>query len=109
MRAVTVLHRSVPHLVLTRVSRAHSLRQVPITRPDWVLPRRQQIGHRIAALRVEQGMSVDDLASASELDRKSVLRAEHASASTGIDVLLQLAHGLGVPLAQLVEEPQPPR
>ena len=79
-------------------------------RPDWVLARRQQIGHHIANLRAARGMTIDGLADASGLDRKTVMRAEHATHSVGLDVLLQLAHGLGLPLAALVrDEPGPSR
>jgi ribosome-binding protein aMBF1 (putative translation factor) len=79
----------------------------PVPRPDWVLTRRREIGHHIAALRAARGLSVDDLADASGLDRKSVMRAERALISTGLDVLLQLAAGLEVPLPELVDAPKP--
>jgi transcriptional regulator with XRE-family HTH domain len=78
--------------------------RVPTSRPNWVLARRQEIGHRIARLRAARGLTVDALAEASGLDRKSVLRAENARTSTGIDVLLQLAHGLGVRIGVLLDE-----
>ncbi|HEY5833460.1 helix-turn-helix domain-containing protein [Streptomyces sp.] len=81
----------------------------PIRRPDWVLNRRRQIGHHIATLRIGRGMTVDGLAEASGLDRKTVMRAEHATRSVGLDVLLQLAHGLDVPIDQLVYTPRPPQ
>ncbi|MDD1057932.1 helix-turn-helix domain-containing protein [Streptomyces cocklensis] len=79
-------------------------------RPDWVLASRQAIGHRIATLRTARGMSVDDLAEAAGVDRKSVMRAEGASVSTGLDLLLMLADGLGVSVAHMVdvEVPRPP-
>jgi transcriptional regulator with XRE-family HTH domain len=44
---------------------------------------------------------VDNLAEASGLDRKTVLRAEHGTSSATLDVLLLLAHGLGVRLGDL--------
>lgn len=77
-------------------------------RPDWVLTRRREIGHHIANLRAARGLTVDGLAAASGLDRKSVMRAEHATSSVGLDILLQLAHGLNVSIGELVEAPRPP-
>lgn len=81
---------------------------MPTTRPDWVITRRREIGHRIACLRAARGLTVDQLAEASELDRKSVMRAEGGSHSSGIDVLIQLAAGLGITLAYLVDIKAPP-
>ncbi|MFI0718942.1 helix-turn-helix domain-containing protein [Streptomyces sp. NPDC021224] len=78
-------------------------------RPDWVRPRRAEIGHRIARWRSARDLTVDGLADASGLDRKTVMRAEGASVSTGIDVLLQLAAGLDVPLGRMLDEDPPPR
>lgn len=75
---------------------------MPDPRPDWVLARRREIGHRIARLRAARGLSVDDLAGVA-----SVLRAEHGTHSTGLDVLLQLAHGLGVTPGELLGEGGP--
>lgn len=78
---------------------------MPTPRPDWVLRRRQEIGHRIAHLRADRGLTVDQLAEASGLDRKTILRAEHGVTSTGVDVLLQLAHGLGIRAGALLDDP----
>jgi transcriptional regulator with XRE-family HTH domain len=80
---------------------------VPTDRPEWVLARRRQIGHHIAALRAARGMSVDALAAASGIDRKTIMHAEHSARSVGLDVLLLLAHGLGVPAASLLHTDDP--
>lgn len=80
---------------------------MPTERPEWVLTRRREIGHHIAALRADRGMSVDDLAAAPGLDRKSIMRTEHGARSVGIDVLLLLAHGLGVPAGSLLDASDP--
>jgi transcriptional regulator with XRE-family HTH domain len=79
-------------------------------RPDWVLDRRRAIGHHIASLRAARRLTVDQLAEAAGLDRKTVMRAEGATTNTGLDVLLMLARGLDLPVAQLidVEAPRPP-
>jgi transcriptional regulator with XRE-family HTH domain len=78
-------------------------------RPDWVLAARRAIGHRIANLRADRHLTVDGLASASGLDRKTVMRAEHGTSSVGLDVLLQLAHGLGITLSDLILGDWPPQ
>lgn len=75
-------------------------------RPDWVLVRRREIGHHIATLRAARGLTVDGLADAAGLDRKTVIRAEHAINSVGLDVLVQLAHGLGVRESELLAAPR---
>jgi transcriptional regulator with XRE-family HTH domain len=73
-------------------------------RPDWVVPRRREIGHRIARYRASRGLSVDQLAGVAGVSRDSVLRAEHGSRSTGLDVLLQLAAALEVTVGRLLDE-----
>jgi ribosome-binding protein aMBF1 (putative translation factor) len=82
---------------------------VPDPRPDWVLARRRELGHRIAIARAARGWSLDDLAGHAGVARNSVVRAESASHSTGIDVLLQIADALGVTVGALVDAaPRPP-
>jgi transcriptional regulator with XRE-family HTH domain len=73
-------------------------------RPDWVLTRRREIGHRIARRRAARSWSVDDLAQAAGVSRDSVMRAEHAEVSTGLDVLLQFAAAFGVSVGRLLDE-----
>jgi ribosome-binding protein aMBF1 (putative translation factor) len=92
-------------VVLTQDQAAAQLGRVPVPdRPPWVLARRREIGHRIARYRAARGWSLDDLAGASGVSRMSVIRAETGSRSTGIDVLLQLAHALDVSLGTLLDE-----
>lgn len=76
----------------------------PDPRPDWVLTQRREIGHRIARRRTARGWSIDDLAGAAGIHRLSVMRAEHGTHSTGLDVLLQLAAALEVTVGQLLDE-----
>lgn len=76
----------------------------PDPRPEWVLARRQDIGHRIARHRAARGWSIDDLANAAGVHRLSVIRAEHGTHSTGLDVLLQLAAALEVTVGRLLDE-----
>lgn len=76
-------------------------------RPDWVLAQRAEIGLRIARLRAARGLTVDGLASASGLDRKTVLRAEAGSRWVRLDVVLLLAAGLGVRPGTLLDMDEP--
>lgn len=85
---------------------------VPDPRPDWVLDRRREIGHRIAKWRRARDMSLDDLAGAAAIGRITLVRAERGRVSTGIDVLLQIAAGLDITIGTLLDEdpaPPPPR
>jgi transcriptional regulator with XRE-family HTH domain len=70
-------------------------------RPVWVLARRREVGHRIAALRASRGMTVEQLAEAAGLERKVIVRAENATTSTGVDLLVMIARGLDVPTGDL--------
>jgi transcriptional regulator with XRE-family HTH domain len=70
--------------------------------PDWVLPRRREIGLRIATRRRALGLVVDDVAEATGLNRKTIMAVEGALNAPGLDVLLLIAHALDVPLAYLV-------
>jgi len=71
-------------------------------RPEWVLARRTQLGHRIAALRADAGLSQDDLAERAGLDRRSIQRYEAGSREPQYGDLLLIAHALDIPLADLV-------
>lgn len=76
----------------------------PDPRPEWVLPRRREIGHRIARLRAARGWTVEELANTAQVHRSSVIRAENATVSTGLDVLLQLAAAFGLSVAELLDD-----
>lgn len=76
-------------------------------RPDWVLQRRREIGHYIARLRTARGLTVDGLADAAGVSRDTVIHAEHATRSTGTDMLLLLAAGLGVRPGALLDMDEP--
>lgn len=85
---------------------------MPDPRPDWVLPRRREIGHRIAKWRQTRNMSLDDLAGAAGIGRMTLVRAERGRVSTGLDVLLQIASGLDITIGQMLDDdpaPPPPR
>lgn len=72
--------------------------------PDWVPSRRREIGLRIAALRRDRGLAVDDVAETTGLDRKTVMTAEAGRHAPTLDTLLLIANALTVPLAELVTD-----
>lgn len=72
--------------------------------PDWVLSRCRQVGLRIARIRRDRGLAVDDVAEVAGLDRETVMTAEAGSHAVDLDTLLIVAHTLGVPLAELFHD-----
>jgi transcriptional regulator with XRE-family HTH domain len=64
------------------------------TVPD---PFASQVGTRIRELRAERGMSLADLADASELSKGHLSSVEHGLAAITIQTISRLAKGLGVP------------
>lgn len=72
-------------------------------RPNWVITRRTQLGHRIATLRTQAGLSQDQLAERAGIDRRSVQRYEAAAREPRYGDLLLLADALNIPVRDLVE------
>lgn len=72
--------------------------------PDWVLPRRQALGRHIARQRHARGLTVDDVAEATGLNRKSVIHAENATVVPSLVTLLLIADALGVSVAELLAD-----
>ncbi|MCX5522162.1 helix-turn-helix domain-containing protein [Streptomyces bobili] len=70
--------------------------------PDWVLTRRLQLAHRIAACRTNAGLSQDQLAERAGVDRRTIQRYEAATRDPRFPDLLLIADALDVPLADLV-------
>ena len=64
------------------------------TVPD---PFASQVGTRIRELRAERGMSLADLADASELSKGHLSSVEHGLAAITIQTISRLAKGLAVP------------
>ncbi|MET9517381.1 helix-turn-helix transcriptional regulator [Streptomyces sp. NPDC002994] len=77
-------------------------RRTPL--PDWIHTRRRELGHRIAALRIAQGLSQDQLADRAGLERRSIQRYENAVRDPRFADLLLIANALETPLAELVRE-----
>ncbi|WP_061711856.1 helix-turn-helix domain-containing protein [Kocuria palustris] len=66
------------------------------------VPDLRALGVEIARLRREQGMSIDRLAEAAEVHRKSIIQIEAGRVAAKISTLHGIAHALGVPLPELV-------
>jgi DNA-binding XRE family transcriptional regulator len=91
--------------VLTDDHHALSVYRVPTRRnprPAWVLTQCAQLGHRIAALRSQAGLSQDQLAERAGIDRRSIQRYEAGTREPQYGDLLLIADVLAIPLADLV-------
>lgn len=71
----------------------------PIPPPDLVA-----LGHEVARLRRERGWSLDKLADASGVSRKTLINLENAHKEPRVGTLHAVAHALGAPLATLVSK-----
>lgn len=70
--------------------------------PDWVHPRRRQIGERIRTARRDAQLSQVQLGERVGRDHKTISRWETADRVPSLVDLLLLADALDVPLAELV-------
>jgi transcriptional regulator with XRE-family HTH domain len=70
--------------------------------PDWVLPRRREIGARLREARLRAGLSQVQLGERIGRDHRSIHRWEHAYRAPNLEDLLLIADAVGVPLADLV-------
>jgi transcriptional regulator with XRE-family HTH domain len=70
--------------------------------PDWVLPRRREIGARLRAARLDAGLTQMQLGERIGRDHRTIHRWEYAAREPGLTDLLLIADALGVPLADLV-------
>ncbi|WP_425485722.1 helix-turn-helix domain-containing protein [Janibacter alkaliphilus] len=62
------------------------------------------LGHAVARRRQERGWSIDALADASGVGRRTIMNIESAAKTPRIDTLYAVAKALDTPLAQLVEQ-----
>ena len=77
---------------------------MPSDLPLWVIDQRRRIGTRIRTIRVGRGLSQERLAQRAGLDRHTVYRTELGTHSASLDVLLVLAHALGVPIESFLRD-----
>lgn len=63
----------------------------------------KSIGRKIALLRAEQGISQEDLAGASEVNRGYISRIENGHVSFSIPVLLKIADALKIEPYELLK------
>lgn len=66
------------------------------------VPDLRALGVEVARLRRERGMSIDRLAEAAGVHRKSIIQIEAGRVAAKISTLHGIAHALGVPLPELV-------
>jgi len=67
-------------------------------------PRRQALGRHIARQRYAAGLTVDNVAEATGLNRKTVMHVESAYAVPSLTTLLLVADALGVTVAHLLDD-----
>lgn len=71
-------------------------------RPDWVIARRVALGHRIADLRQQAGLSQEELGNLAGMDRRSIQRYESGQRDPRYSDLLLIAHALRVHVTDLL-------
>lgn len=64
--------------------------------PDWLIPRRRQVGARIRAARTHAGLTQLELGNRVGRDHRTVHRWEYGARVPSLDDLLLLADALGV-------------
>mgnify|MGYP001599513889 CR=1 FL=1 len=76
---------------------------MPADIPDWLLEERAAIGRRVRAAREDARLSQEQLAHVAGIARHTVYRTELGTHAASVDVLLRLAHALGVPLSRFTD------
>ncbi|MEV5953712.1 helix-turn-helix transcriptional regulator [Streptomyces sp. NPDC051987] len=71
--------------------------------PDWLLPRRQEIGERIRSARLRAGLTQLQLAERIGREHRTIHRWEYAQRIPDLEDLLLIAWALGVPVEELVK------
>jgi transcriptional regulator with XRE-family HTH domain len=70
--------------------------------PDWLLPRRREIGARIRVARLAANLTQMELGERIGRDHRTIHRWEYALSEPNLSDLLLLADALGVPIVELV-------
>ncbi|MFF1792621.1 helix-turn-helix domain-containing protein [Kitasatospora sp. NPDC058263] len=65
---------------------------------------RRDVGARVLALRLQAGLSQEDLGEHAGMDRRTVGRIEHGAVAATLDQLAAIARALGVPPWRLLYE-----
>lgn len=71
-------------------------------KPDWLLPRRREIGVRIREARRHAGLSQLQLGELIGRDHRTIHRWEYAERIPNLEDLLLLADALGLPAEELI-------
>lgn len=102
----TILADLVHCTGLTKIITRASVSRVPTDPPlpEWVPPRRRALGRHIARQRHAAGLTVDAVAEASGLNRKTVMAAENAQDVPSLTTLLLIADALGLTVAELLDD-----
>ncbi|MGW4029117.1 helix-turn-helix domain-containing protein [Streptomyces sp. NPDC004838] len=72
--------------------------------PDWVLTRRRAAGDQITAARRHAGLTQEQVALTTGIDRATYNRIELGHSSPLLDSLIGITDAIGAPLAELVRE-----
>jgi transcriptional regulator with XRE-family HTH domain len=70
--------------------------------PAWVLTRRQEIGARIRAARLDANLTQMQLGERVGRDHRTIHHWEYAQRVPSLTDLLLVAHAVGVPIEELV-------
>ena len=70
--------------------------------PSWITPARQALGRRIAAARLDAGLTQERLAERSGIDRSTIQRIELAQNDPRFSHLLLIAHALNLHVTELL-------
>jgi transcriptional regulator with XRE-family HTH domain len=87
--------------------RSHGRDPRPVPEPPTTSVR-TTFGETVATIRKERGLTREQVAWAAGLHATAISRIEQASREPKLETIVKLAHGLGVPIADLFRElPQP--
>lgn len=76
--------------------------------PEWLQRHRWEVGERLRARRIEQGLTQEELAERAGVDSKTVSRAENGRYPISVDQVARFARALDVPSAGLLPDSDPP-
>ena len=68
---------------------------------------RKLVGWNVRKLRVERGVTIENLAGGAEIGASYLAQLERGEVNVGVDILGRLAQALGAKLSDLTVEPAP--